>query len=91
MGMPTLEELNEALTEAARMREQGDDPHHVGKALLNLHYRTRLLEDVLHAAERFLHSGMAAQEHQQLQRAIERVRSAVDRTAAVERDQFGLE
>jgi len=38
MGMPTEEELREALSEEARMREQGEDPHHIAKALLNFDY-----------------------------------------------------
>ena len=41
MGMPTEAELREALAEAARMREQGEDRHHLAKALLNLEYRNR--------------------------------------------------
>ena len=35
MGRPSKEELASALAEAGRMREQGEDPHHVAKCLLN--------------------------------------------------------
>lgn len=71
MAKPTEEELKQALAEAARMREQGEDPHHVGKALLNLHYRLRYLEDVLVAAEHYLR-GQGEHDHARLVRAIER-------------------
>lgn len=71
MGVPTKEELDIALNEAARMREQGDDPYHLGKALLNHNYRIELLEKVLQAAELYLHSGQGSHEHSQLLRAIE--------------------
>jgi hypothetical protein len=90
MGMPTDEELHEALAEAGRMRERGKDPYHVGKALLNCHYRMRQLERVMEAAELFFRSGMAIQEDQQLRKALDQARQAIERTAAVEDDTFGL-
>ena len=73
MGKPTIEELDEALQEAARMREQDEDPHHIAKALLNLHYRNGYLEKVLHAAELYLR-GLAEHEHIVLQKAIDDAR-----------------
>ena len=76
MGVPTEQELEQALGEAARMREQGEDPHHIAKALLNHHYRIEKLEKVLHAAEVYLHSGHGGQEHSQLIRAIEAAKKA---------------
>ena len=82
MGMPTDQELKLALAEAGRMRETGNDPHHVAKALLNLQYQWQQLEKVRQAAEQFLHSGMAATEHQRLARALKEVREAIDRTRA---------
>ncbi len=91
MGMPSEAEMKEALAEAARMRESGDDPHHLAKALLNLNYRLKSLEHVKEAAELFLRSGMAVAEHQRLRKALEEARSAAERSAAVERERFGLE
>jgi hypothetical protein len=70
MGKPTEAELKIALEEAARMREHDQDPHHIAKALLNIHYRNRYLEKVLRAAERYLHSGQGASAHTQLVRSI---------------------
>jgi hypothetical protein len=90
MGTPTREEFEEALAEAARMREQGEDQHHVAKALLSLNYRLHALEKVREAAQHFLHSGLAPHEHTELLKAIE----AADRAARIigaGRDDFGLE
>lgn len=91
MGMPSDDEMKEALAEAGRMRESGDDPHFVAKALLNLNYRVKGLERVMEAAELFLRSGMAVAEHQRLRKALEEARNAAERSAAVERGRFGLE
>jgi hypothetical protein len=90
MGVPTKEELEAALAEAARMREAGEDPHHVAKALLNHNHRIDILEKVLHAAELYLHTGHGAHEHTQLMRAIEKAKHAS--TNSSDRDQldYGL-
>ena len=58
MGKPTEEELKEALEEAARMRETGEDPKHVAKALLNCHYLLTHAEHIYRAVQEYLHSGM---------------------------------
>ncbi len=71
MGKPSEQELAEALTEAARMREQGEDPHFLAKSLLNLNYRLRYLQRVLQAADTFLHYGQEAKLHTELLRAID--------------------
>jgi len=76
MGKPTEEELNTALAEAARMREQGEDPCFVAKSLLNLNYRLGHLEHVLQAAERYLHSGLAEHNHAELIKSIETFKRA---------------
>jgi hypothetical protein len=90
MGKPTEEELGEALKEAQRMREQGEDPHHVAKALLNLNYQSSFLSGVLQAAESYLQSGMAEREHTQLVKAIEKAREVDDLGAHRERPALGL-
>lgn len=90
MGIPTTEELEQALAEAARMREQGEDEHHVAKALLNLHYRAQLMQKAVDAARHYLHSGLAPHEHAELVKAI----AAVDRATTppgADRERFGLE
>jgi len=90
MGKPSEEELKKALAEASRMREQGDDPHFVAKALLNLHYRSKYLEKVLHAAEHYLHSGQAVHEHSLLVKAIDEYRAIEKRTAGEDDENFSL-
>ena len=77
MSKPTPEEMHSALTEAARLREQGKDDFHLGKVLLNLNYRIRFLEDVLDKADLYLHSGEGAVEHSDLVKSIERARQAM--------------
>jgi len=77
MGKPSPEELRMALTEAARLREQGEDDHYLGKTLLNLNYCLGFLEDVLDKADLYLHSGEGAQEHSELVKSIERARMAL--------------
>jgi hypothetical protein len=76
MGVPSKEELDCALKEAIRMREQGEDPYYLAKSLLNHNYRIDTLEKVLHAAELYLQSGQAGHEHGQLVLAIEAAKRA---------------
>ena len=90
MGKPTKEELGEALKEAQRMREQGEDPHHVAKALLNMNYQSGFLGEVLQAAENYLQSGMAEREHTLLVKAIEKARAVDDLGAHRARPALGL-
>jgi hypothetical protein len=87
MGVPTAEELQTALNEAARMREHGEDPHHLAKVLLNHNYRIDRLEKVMHAAEMYFRSGNASQEHTKLVQAIEAAKNANSNTT--DRDELG--
>lgn len=80
MGMPTEEELKQALAEAGRMREQGDDPHYLAKCLLNMNYRVIQLEKVLKAVELLYRSGMAVQEQTKLRKAVEEAKEKIART-----------
>lgn len=84
MGKPSEEELKIALEEAARMREQNDDPLFVAKSLLNFNYRIKYLEDVLRAAELYSRSGMGSTEHLKLVSAIKTYRALDQRTAGTE-------
>ncbi len=76
MSRPTDDELKMALAEAARMREQGEDEHHVAKALLSLNYRMHFMEDLLEKVQAFFHSGQAAREHSVLVQAIDKAEEA---------------
>ena len=75
MGKPTKEELAVALAEAARMREQGEDGHHVAKALLNHDYRLKLHEQLYLAVEHYLRSGQGDTEHGKLMKILDKIRS----------------
>jgi len=72
MGKPTTDQLEQA----AWLREHDMDEHFLGKSLLNHNYRLHLLEDVLHKAKQYLHSGSSAQAHRELLRAIEKAETA---------------
>jgi hypothetical protein len=72
MGKPTAEQLEQALAQAAWLRENDADEHFIGKSLLNHNYRLHLLEDVLVKARHYLHSGQSAQGHRELIQAIEK-------------------
>ncbi len=90
MGVPTERELEQALSEAARLREQGEDSHPIAKTLLNHHYPIGLLKKVLYAVELYLHSGHGGHEQSILLPAIETAKQA--RTDSEEHDElyYGL-
>jgi len=90
MGVPTEQEVQTALAAAAQMREQGDDPSHLAKVLLNHHYRLELLERVMQAAELYIRSGQSPQEHARLVRAIETARNAERPSTTHDRLDYGL-
>ena len=75
MGIPTEAELKMALAEAARMRESGEDPHHVAKALMNQHYQLGYLEHLYDAIQHYVHSGQSESAHSELLVSIERYRA----------------
>lgn len=90
MGVPTNEELTTALDEVARMREAGEDPHHVAKVLLHHNYVIEQLEKVLHAADLYLHSGHGSREHSMLVKAIEKAKDANRVSTDHEAGDYGL-
>jgi len=90
MGVPTEQELEQALSEAARLREHGEDHHHLAKVLLNHNYRIKQLEKVLHAAEVYLHSGHGGHEHGLLLRAIETAKQTSTDSDSHDKLEYGL-
>ena len=90
MSKPTKEELELALATAKMMREQGDDPCHIAKSLLNCHYQSSFLREVLQAAQEYLRAGQSESAHTRLLRAVEKARQVDDRDAQVERPSLGL-
>ena len=75
MGRPTKEELETALAEAGRMREQGEDPNFIAKCLLNHDYRLKHYEQLYELVGRYIHSGQSDTEHSKLLRLLEKIRS----------------
>jgi hypothetical protein len=71
------EELARVLVEAERRHVTNDDPQRLAAAVLYLHAKARLLEQVLHAADLYLHSGQGEHEHGALIHAIEHAKEGL--------------
>ncbi len=91
MSKPTEEELEAALKMAAQMRDEKNDPFFIAKSLLSHNYRIKYLEEILHAADRYINHGMSDRERTHLIFTIEKVKDAESFTSSRERDSFGLE
>lgn len=90
MSKPTAEELEHALVKAKAMREMGDDPDFIAKSFLNCHYQATYLEQVLHAAEHYINSGLGEREHTRLIQAINKARKIDDKSAKLDHQELGL-
>ncbi len=90
MSKPTEEELNTALKMAGQMRDKNIDPFFIAKALLSHNYRIKYLEEILHAADRYINRGMSEQEKTHLIRTIEKIKDKESYTSGSGRDSFGL-
>lgn len=90
MGMLSDEEMKEALAAAAKMRETSQDPQRVAHALLNLHYQNLHYQRLLNALDHYMHSGMATLELQRLRVAIDKTKTAINRSGSIETERFGL-
>jgi len=90
MSKPSHEELERALEKAKSMREMANDPDFIAKSLLNCHYQSVYLEQVLHAAEHYINSGLGEREHTRLIQAINKARDVDERSAKHSHQDFGL-
>ncbi|MDH5370164.1 MAG: hypothetical protein OEW99_09065 [Gammaproteobacteria bacterium] len=90
MSKPSHDELQQALEAAKMMREQGQDPDFLAKSLLNCHYQSTYLEQVLHAAEHYLNTGLGEREHTRLIQAINKAREADELSAKQHHRDLGL-
>ncbi len=90
MSKPTEEELQAALKMAAQMRDKNIDPFFIAKTLLSHNYRIKYLEEILHAADRYINRGMSEQERTHLIRTIDKIKDAESFTSGKGRDSFGL-
>ena len=88
---PTDGELGEALATAELRYVEAKDPGSLGKVLLYLQQRCASLEQVRHAAERWLGAGLDPEGHTRLVRAPEDARRADDVAAGEHPPRFGLD
>jgi len=70
MDNQTELELQQALTKAQQMSEEGVDPDFVAKSLLSLNYRFNVWQKVVKATKLYLHSGQNTIEHSRLIKAL---------------------
>jgi len=87
MGKPTEKELEQAILKAQEMREHGEDPDHVAKALLSLNYRYNEWQKVIKSLKLYMHSGNSTTEHQRLVKALQ----AAEKMEQEHETDFGLE
>jgi hypothetical protein len=77
---PDTDELGIALAAAEAMREEGNDPRHIARALSYLYSRNQELEDLLQLTDRYLRFGMPEHELSEMRRLVGRLRDAVGNT-----------
>ena len=90
MSKPSSQELECALEKAKHMREMGEDPDFIAKSLLNCHYQFTYLEQVLHAAQHYINSGLGEREHTRLIQAINKAREVDEHSAKQSHQELGL-
>ena len=90
MSKPSQQELEHALDQAKHMRELEEDPDFIAKSLLNCHFQSTYLLQVLHAAEHYINSGLGEREHTRLIQAISKARDVDERSAKQEHQDLGL-
>ncbi|MEN8108120.1 MAG: hypothetical protein ABFS22_08955 [Pseudomonadota bacterium] len=88
---PTDNELEMAIIAAERMRETGEDEHHIARSLLYLYQRLQDLENVLDAAESYLDFDQEEPQHAELVLAIKAASDAEERQLGETRETTGLE
>ena len=87
---PTEIEMNAAVSEAERLRIEGDDPHFLGRSLLYLHHRNELLEAVAEHAELFLRFGLPEDEHAKLRLLLDKLEDETRHDEGLDPETFGL-
>jgi len=90
MSKPSQQELEHALEQAKLMRETEKDPDFIAKSFLNCHFQSTYLQQVLHAAEHYINSGLGEREHTRLTQAISKARNVDERSAKQEHQDLGL-
>ena len=89
MFKPTDQELKDALEEAERIREQGDELH-LAKTMQYLQHRNSHLEKVFQAAMQYMQFGQEEHEHTVLLLAIKAARDQESKDTDEELNDTGL-
>ena len=90
MSKPNPQELEHALEKAKYMLEMEQDHDFIAKSFLNCHYQSTYLQQVLHAAEHYINSGLGEREHSRLIQAINKAREIDERSAKQSHQDLGL-
>ena len=88
---PATEEYLAAMRTAEALQVEARDPRHLGKTLLYLEQRNRLLDKVFALADRFLLTGQNEQVHAQLLKAIHAAKRAEEHSTGKARTACPLE
>lgn len=91
MSRPDEKQLDIALAEAERMRDQNEDPQYLARSLLYLARRDNVLERLQSAVEHYLNSGHGQMEHSRLIKALDEARHQLWEEAHNGSSNFGLE
>ena len=90
MSKPNPQELEHALEKAKHMREMEKDPDFIAKSLGYWLQHSTYLQQVLHAAEHYMNSGLGEREHTRLIQAINKAREIDERSAKQSHQDLGL-
>ena len=90
MSKPNPQELEHALEKAKHMRGMEQDHDFIAKSFLNCHYQSTYLQQVLHAAEHYINSGLGEREHSRRIQAINKAREIDERSAKLSHQDLGL-
>ena len=90
MSKPSPEQLEQALQEAERIRESGDDPLYLARTLQYLYRRVNVLEKVFESANRYVRLGLDEHEHAELLKALESAKAQEAKERGEENKGLGL-
>ncbi|MEJ1402385.1 MAG: hypothetical protein RPU73_00690, partial [Candidatus Sedimenticola sp. (ex Thyasira tokunagai)] len=87
---PDKNQLDDALKTAEELRDLGVDRHHLGRSLLYMQRRNKLLEELLDHVELYLQFGLPVDEHAKLEKLLERIRYLEHRESGEDESSIGL-
>lgn len=87
---PNKDQMGAAVAAAEQLRDKGVDKHHLGRSLLYLQRRNKLLEQLLEHIELYLQFGLPEEEHAKLKKLLEEIRRQEHREGGVMNSDLGL-